>query len=70
LDKQATLKKKENEPEQEMKKIQSKDFSKELQKVKDNAGKFKKYIDKVANPYAKDFLLTFYSGNMDGEYDP
>jgi hypothetical protein len=41
-----------------------------LQKVKDNSVKFKKYIDKVANPHAKDFLLTFYSGNMDGEYDP
>lgn len=50
--------------------MKTKDFSKDLQKVKDSAAKFKKYIDKSANQHSKDFLLTFYSGNMDGEYDP
>ncbi len=62
VDKKATLLKKKDEPNNVMKKFETKDFDKELTKAVDKAKKYNTYLEGITNPHAKDFFLTFYSG--------
>lgn len=48
----------------------TKDFSKDKQKVLDNVKKYYDYVSVIKNPLAKEFLLTFYSGQTKKGYDP
>jgi hypothetical protein len=70
LDKRKTLAAKEKEPETNLQKMATKDFSKELQKTMDAATKYKTYLAGITNPEAKKFFLTFYSGSDKKGYDP
>jgi hypothetical protein len=53
-----------------MKKIDTKDFGKELTKSVDKAKKYVTYLNNITNPHAKDFFLTYYSGLDKKGYDP
>jgi hypothetical protein len=69
-DKKATLEKKKDEPKVTLKKFETKDFTKELTKSVDKAKKYETYLSKIQNPAAKDFFLTYYSGQDKKGYDP
>lgn len=45
-------------------------YSNELKKVLEAAKKYFNYIQKLSNPLAKEFQLTYYSGETKNGYDP
>ena len=54
-----------------MKKYETKNFDKELTKAVDKANKYNKYLEGITNIHAKDFFLTYYSGqDKKVGYDP
>ncbi len=53
-----------------MKNYEEKDFKKLLAQSVEKAQKYAKYLEDLTDPYAKDFFLTFYSGESKKGYEP